>query len=227
MPFINGRFYMNPAYGRALERARDEENKDLFASRLLPMMEGPEAGPDGEWDEDWSAEARHPQGQYVLMQASQHGRAARPARGRGTDQSLANIVYNETGSLRADPRAKPGAPGSGEDLARARQATAEIANRVRAKHPHWVAPSTLTDKAAAAVHADAHAVDAYGKARTAADAALNGSNISNGAKQYRTRVGTDVRTPLGRSKTNPGTPVSEHYGPFIEGKHRVVVVVAK
>jgi hypothetical protein len=25
MPFINGRFYMNPAYGRAAERARGSE----------------------------------------------------------------------------------------------------------------------------------------------------------------------------------------------------------
>lgn len=28
------------------------------------------------------------------------------------DQPLTNVVYNETGSLRADPNAKPGAPGS-------------------------------------------------------------------------------------------------------------------
>ena len=41
MPFINGRFYMNPAYGRALERARaDEEptrigkNPTVIGSRL-------------------------------------------------------------------------------------------------------------------------------------------------------------------------------------------------
>jgi hypothetical protein len=27
MPFINNRFYMNPAYGRALERARAMKNR--------------------------------------------------------------------------------------------------------------------------------------------------------------------------------------------------------
>ena len=137
------------------------------------------------------------------------------------DQSLTNVVYNESGSLRADPKAKPGAPGSAEDLANGRQAIAEIANRViDAGHPNRVAPSDLRDNAAVKT-------DAYGKSQTAADAALNGSNISNGATQYRTRVGDNVTTPVGRSSMNPGTPVSQHYGPFIEGKHTVVIVVAQ
>jgi hypothetical protein len=137
------------------------------------------------------------------------------------DQSLTNVVYNESGSLRADPNAKPGAPGSAEDLANGRQAIAEIANRViDAGHPDRVAPSDLTDKAATKT-------DQYAESRTAADAALNGSNISNGATQYRTRVGTNVTTPVGKSSTNPGTKVSQHYGPFIEGKHVVVIVVAQ
>lgn len=105
---------------------------------------------------------------------------------------------------------------------------AEIANRViDAGHPDRVASSDLTNKAAVAVQKDPNAIDAYGKSRTAADAALNGSNLSNGATQYRTRVGTNVTTPVGKSSTNPGTTVSQHYGPFIEGNHVVVIVVAQ
>jgi len=107
------------------------------------------------------------------------------------------------------------------DLANGRQAIAEIANRViDAGHPNWTAPSVLTDKATVKT-------DAYAKSRTAADAALNGSNISNSATQYRTRVGDNITTPVGRSSTNPETPVSQHYGPFIEGNHTAVIVVAQ
>ena len=137
------------------------------------------------------------------------------------DQSLTNVVYNESGSLRANSKVKADARGSAEDLANGRQAIAEIANRViDAGHPNRVAPSDLKDNAAMKT-------DPYGLSRTAADAALNGSNISNGATQYRTRVGDDVTTPVGRSSTNPGTPVSQYYGPFIEGNHTVVIVVAQ
>ena len=107
-----------------------------------------------------------------------------------------------------------------QKTANGRQAIAEIANRViDAGHPNRVAPSDLTDRAAVKT-------DAYAKSRTAADAALNGSNISKGATQYRTRVGTDVTTAVGKSSKNSGTPVSQRYGPFIEGKHVVVIVVA-
>jgi RHS repeat-associated protein len=137
------------------------------------------------------------------------------------DQKLTNVVYNELGSGRADPKTKPSAPGSAEDLANGRQAVAEIANRVMdAGHPNRVAPSDLNDDAAVKT-------DAYAKSRVAADAALNGSNISNGATQYRTRVNGDITTPVGKSSTNPGTPVSQHYGPFIEGNHTFVIVVAQ
>jgi RHS repeat-associated protein len=126
-----------------------------------------------------------------------------------SDQKLTNVVYNESGSLRANSKVKADAKGSAEDLAKGRQAISEIANRVvKAGHPNRVAPSDLRDNAAMKTNA-------YALPRTAADAALKGSNISNGATQYRTRVGNDVTTPVGRSTTNPGTPVSQ-YGPFIE-----------
>lgn len=144
------------------------------------------------------------------------------------EQGLTNVVYNETASLKPNTNAKPGEKGSAEDLASGRQAVAEVANRViDAGHPDRVAPSTLTDKATNAIkNGDPSAVDAHNKSQTAADAALGGSNITNGATQYRTRVGDNVTTPVGKSSSNPGTPVSSSYGPFSEGKHTVVIVVA-
>lgn len=142
--------------------------------------------------------------------------------------NLSNVVENETSSLKPDPNAKPGQPGSVENLAAGQLAIAEIANRViDAGHPDRVASSTLYDSEAAGLkRGDPSAVDAHNRSRTAAEAAINGSNTTNGATQYRTRVGSNVTTPLGKSKTNPGTPVSMSFGPFIEGKHTVVIVVA-
>lgn len=138
------------------------------------------------------------------------------------------MVENESSSLKPDPNAKPGQPGSVEDLAAGRLAVAEIANRViNDGHPDRVASSTLYDSEAAGLkRGDRAAVDAHNGSRIAADAALNGSNTTNGAMQYRTRVGSNVTTPLGKFKTNPGTPVSMLFAPFIEGRHTVVIVVA-
>ncbi len=157
----------------------------------------------------------------LAANAQDLGQPAAQQQAPPADQKLTNVVYNELGSGRADPKAKPSAPGSADDLANGRQAVAEIAYRVMdAGHPNCVAPSDLNDDAAVKT-------DAYAKSRVAADAALNGSNISNGATQYRTRVNGDITTPVGKSSTNPGTPVSQHYGPFIEGNHTFVIVVAQ
>jgi RHS repeat-associated protein len=141
---------------------------------------------------------------------------------------LSNVVENETSSLKPDPKAKPGAPGSAEDLAAGRQAIAEIANRViNDGYPDRVAPQTLYPKITASLaRGDLSAIDAHNKSRTATDLARGGSNITNGATQYRTRTSDNVTIPVGKSETNPGTPVSLHYGPFIERKHIVVIVVA-
>jgi RHS repeat-associated protein len=176
--------------------------------------------------------AKQPPAQPATTAPPATGAAAAAGAGAAAQQqkrvNLSNVVENETSSIKPDPNAKPGQPGSAEDLAAGRLAFAEVANRViDAGHPDRVASSTLYDSEAAGLKkGDPAAVDAHNKSRTAAEAALNGSNTTNGATQYRTRVGTNVTTPVGKSKTNPGTPVSLHYGPFIEGKHKVVMVVA-
>jgi RHS repeat-associated protein len=200
---------------------------DLDGHRLMTYSQYLESGGGSGWEapssplgqgaeEEWSRERQ--------LSAEDQERAQQNA---PAAHSLTNVVYNETGSLRADPNAKPGQPGSAEDLANGMQAVAEIANRViNASHPGRVAPDSLTSQGAVDVTKDPHAIDAYGRSQTAADAALAGSNISNGATLYRTRVGSNVTTPLGKSSTNPGETITQHYGPFVEGKHTVVIVVA-
>ena len=106
--------------------------------------------------------------------------------------NLSNVVENETSSLKVDPNAKPGQPGSAEDLAAGRLAVAEVANRViDAGHPDRVASSTLYDSEAAGLkRGDQAAVDAHNGSRTAAEAAVNGSehykwghSVSNTSRQ--------------------------------------------
>ena len=66
----------------------------------------------------------------------------------GAEATLANRTYNETGGLRADPKAKTDDPASAEQLHEARVAVAEVAERVlESKHPERVqAPEDLTSR---------------------------------------------------------------------------------
>jgi hypothetical protein len=38
MPFINGRYYMNPAYGRVLEHGRRRKTTPQLRTRKTPRM---------------------------------------------------------------------------------------------------------------------------------------------------------------------------------------------
>jgi RHS repeat-associated protein len=213
----------------ALVQDNPETFADLDGHDPDPQSAGNLGGTNGlgPCEHHEAAEARYPIQLRHGTNRRQPKRKRRRRSSRNQQISRSQILFNETGSLRPGPDAKPGAPGSAEDLANGRQAVAEIANRViDAGHPNRVAPDSLTAKGAAAVATDPLAKDAYGRSRTAADAALGGSNISNGAMQFRTRVGDNISTPLGRSSTNPGTTISQHYGPFVEGGHIVVIVVA-
>lgn len=102
MPFINGRFYMNPAYGRALERARSSES-----------------GNDGEPEE---IAVRY-------LNSGGHGGQRQASKGKQEKESqtrIGNRVYNETGGLRSKAGAKPGEPSSAEDLHNGRVAIADV-----------------------------------------------------------------------------------------------------
>ena len=49
MPFINGRFYMNPAYGRAVERARANEAATSLQELQQSQARDPHEDENGHW----------------------------------------------------------------------------------------------------------------------------------------------------------------------------------
>jgi RHS repeat-associated protein len=199
---------------------------DSLEAYYYPAHEGPciDSGPNGACGQETQREEATGKASNAVATVER----VQDSAAQQQTNNLSNVVENETSSAKPDPNAKPGQPGSAEDLAAGRLAVAEVANRViDAGHPDRVASSTLYDSEAAGLkRGDPAAIDAHNGSRTAAEAALNGSNTTSGATQYRTRVGSNVTTPLGKSKTNPGTAISMHFGPFIEGKHTVVIVVA-
>jgi RHS repeat-associated protein len=149
------------------------------------------------------------------------------------EAALSNVIYNETSSLRANDKAKPGETGSAEDLHSGRVAVGEVANRVlNSDHPERVqVTSDLKDEARRNIIAgNADAINAHNDSLAAARQALAGSNTTNGATLYRIRHGTNIHTPVGNRPHHPGSPVSMHFGPFPDTLRRhngpSVIVVA-
>ena len=142
MPFINGRFYANPAYGRTLERARRSNSGGIW-SEDFP-----------EQDRGIDEEGSH---RRDATQAVQHsGRAVHPKH-HGTDDfdaatttaGITNQIYNETASLR--PTSESG-NGSDVELQRARLAMAHVIhNRAAIKMPGGLASDQLNSREATAV----------------------------------------------------------------------------
>jgi len=85
MPFINGRFYMNPAYGRAVERTR-----------------GPQAAPErsGPQQQGQGAHWVTIDGKHVLIHETQAGQARRLAKHEDAQRRKVIKIYNETSGLR-------------------------------------------------------------------------------------------------------------------------------
>ncbi len=135
---------------------------------------------------------------------------------------LSNVVYNETSSLRPDPKSKPGQGGSAEALQDAREGVAEVANRViDSGHPGRVAPSELNDKDRRALSSgNADAINAHNASLAAARQALGGANNTSGDTQYRLRTrSVSPDRPINGKDTN------FVYGPFINtiGRRETVV----
>jgi RHS repeat-associated protein len=136
------------------------------------------------------------------------------------EDTLTNVVYNETGSLSASSKAKPGADGSADQLHQARVEVAEAAERVlESKHPGRVqaddtlSSQTLHDLAGG----NKKVIAALKDSRGAAESALGGSNLSNGAMHYRTSHHI-VKKLYGQK--------AEHFGPFrdaLGGKTYIMV----
>lgn len=126
MPFINGRYYMNPLYGAALERARSAEEvagltangtagpelgDDVYRYSRLPVA----AGDEIQFDSGEQGQSRGHNPAPVRSHLKRH----KPS----TPTQTANSIYNETSGLR--PVTKRG-PGSADDLSEARSHVAPI-----------------------------------------------------------------------------------------------------
>jgi hypothetical protein len=240
MPFINGRFYMNPAYGRALEAARAKDSANHldphpFARRSDLIDHHGEWTPaptllSSEQDRNLGRQdlAQNSgrwvsiDGHHVLIQENHEGRVPYDKPRNKREAALANIVYNETSSLRVDPRAKPGDGGSVEALHDACEGIAEVAKRAHdSGHPEYVAPPTLSEKDKEAMHAgNLDAIHAYNDSLAAAREASAGADQTSGATQFRLRPPSiDKDRPINRKDTTFA------YGPFLNtlGRRQTVV----
>jgi hypothetical protein len=196
MPFINGKFYLNPAYGRALEKARAGEAT---------------SSQSGQKQRDSGAHWVTIDGRHVLIQETRAGRVRYDKPHNKREAELANVVYNETASLRADPSAKPGDGGSAEALHDAREGIAEIAKRaIDSGYPEYVAPPELNDENRGAVSSgNPDANHAYNDSLAAAREALAGADQTKGATQFR------LRSPsVSRDRPINGKDTTFAYGPF-------------
>lgn len=233
---------MNPAFGRGLERARragqrsralmqvaiahgdpnappnieDISSAPLTADPAFLPVSGPAAAEpqhqiaDGHWV---TIDHRH-----VFIRIDQPPRYDNPR--NEAEARLANVIYNETAGLRPDLNAKPGAPGSAEDLHNARVGIGKVAHRVLlSSHPERIqAPTELSAEAVHDINAgNSGAILAHNDSLSAARVSL--SSASSGATQYRINAWDDQNTINGRR-------ISERYGPFlnVQGGTRVVII---
>ena len=141
-----------------------------------------------------------------------------PDKNNPKEVALDNVTYNETGGLRADPKAKPGHPGSAEDLHGARVAVAEIAERVLgSSHPEREqAPRLLTHETVRDLNAGNK--DVIRSLNDSLSAARSGSNTTDGAMHFRTGRHT-FRSLYGRKATM-------YFGPFsdVTGGRRYLTI---
>lgn len=141
-----------------------------------------------------------------------------PNKNNPKEVELEDVIFNETGGLRADPRAKPGGPGSVENLHDARVAVGEIAERVlKSNHPEREqAPRSLTHETVRDLNAGnkdvARALD------DSLSAARARSNATNDAMHFRT----------GRHKFKSlyGRKGTIYFGPFrdVTGGRRYLTI---
>jgi hypothetical protein len=120
MPRINGRFYGNPLFGRALEKARLAEAGRIWSEDY------PELEPQHAWQEDITKAAQGPQS----PSRQQPDRAQQgPGGRRATDETTKiNKIYNEFAGLRP----KPGMT-TVDDLNRARRNAAHVYDNLHGK----------------------------------------------------------------------------------------------
>lgn len=189
MAFINGKFYMNPAYGRALETRRAAESvrqsgRDSSRARSQPSI----ASRSGNHAPDRRSEIQYP--------ASEH------------ERKLAVIIFNETGGLSASTKS---GNGSAANLHESRVAVGEVSNRViQSGHANRVAPDEIETGLWEGLNSHNPAsVGAWNDPMQAARTVARGSNITDGANHFRLDS-KNGKVPLWAS----GTGSSATYGPF-------------
>lgn len=221
MPFINGRYYMNPFYGRALEAGRmAEEAKEFVAHRGHAAAPESSRGGDGldGWDIDPAEifyegpqgnSPRHPHHEASQQKAHGNGAVVRghhdPAT---TTQGVAHQVYNETSGLR--PTAKQGiGPGSDWDMQQARLAIAHVIQNRAADHIRGgIATDQIKSSEARAIKVmSSPAYQAYGGSLDAAHRARIQQDSTSGGNHFYLDWGQPVPSWA------KGQPIAV-YGPF-------------
>ena len=136
MPFINGKYYINPTFGRAVELARMKEIEQGIAEQQQSRPE----------------HNKH------------HGRSGDDYNPATTQEGIANQVYNETAGLRTTDRSGNG-PGSDWDLQQARFAVAHvIQNRASSRIRGGLANDQVNHRESKAIRTmGSKAYDAHGE----------------------------------------------------------------
>jgi hypothetical protein len=188
MPFINGRFYMNRAYGRAIERARtanqiwSEEIPGPTGVSLREQSFGNDVSLSETHRKDSDAHWVTIDGHHVLIESTQAGparannRTIRAHSSPGTKP--ARIIFNETFGLR--PANK-----NPEDLHDARVAMAHtLLNAKGMRHPPQTVTDKLTATSARAILLDAQAKAAWADSQDALREAADSTDDTKGAVHF-------------------------------------------
>jgi hypothetical protein len=188
MPFINGRFYMNRAYGRAIERARtanqiwSEEIPGPTGVSLREQSFGNDVSLSETHRKDSDAHWVTIDGHHVLIESTQAGparannRTIRAHSSPGTKP--ARIIFNETSGLR--PANK-----NPEDLHDARVAMAHtLLNAKGMRHPPQTVTDKLTATSARAILLDAQAKAAWADSQDALREAADSTDDTKGAVHF-------------------------------------------
>jgi hypothetical protein len=156
MPFINGRYYINPTFGRAIELARvGEQEQHAAESRHEAAHKGRHGG-----------------------SGDRHDAAKRP-------EGVANQIYNETSGMRTTDRSGNG-PGSDWDLQQARFAMAHvIQNRATSGIKGGLASEEINHRETRAIGTiGSRAYDAHGESVYATHRAGKQADPTGGATHF-------------------------------------------
>lgn len=221
MPLINERYYMNPQYGAALERARlndpEREFRNEFLGPHTPHETDPVPGYDARQREPGirlladqqpnSANQRQHLSQHPAPQQTHPAqKSPQTTQEPETPVQNANRVYNETSDLR--PITKHG-PGSAQDLHDARLYIAHVLeNRETSGKLGIVAPENLRSKEVDAIHNYPPVKHAYNDSLKAAQGAASGVDPTIGATHYYMDYGQ--APPAWAAKKTP----IKSFGPF-------------